>query len=108
MKYKLEYIFIGLVIVGFLVGYLFAQIPPYHDRSKGKASALILGCIVIVKKSVLDPLYIDLPVLIIDEWTDITDELLQNTSNIYKSRIFNYDKLTMKYWIKKIHELIND
>jgi carbonic anhydrase len=45
MKYKLEYIFIGLVIVGFLLGYFFAQMTPYHDRSKGKASALILGCI---------------------------------------------------------------
>jgi hypothetical protein len=70
--------------------------------------ALILGCIVIVKKSVLDPLYIDLPVLIIDEWTDITDELLQNTSNIYKSRVFNYNKLTLNYWIRKIHEDINN
>ena len=45
MKFKLEYMFVGLVIIGFLVGYFFAQIPPYHDRTKGKASALILGCI---------------------------------------------------------------
>lgn len=26
-------------------GYAVAQIPPYHDRAKGKASVLVLGCI---------------------------------------------------------------
>jgi carbonic anhydrase len=32
----------GLGAVG---GYVFAQMPPYHDRSKGKASVLVLSCI---------------------------------------------------------------
>jgi carbonic anhydrase len=31
--------------LGALGGYLFAQVPPYHDRSKGKASVLVLSCI---------------------------------------------------------------
>ena len=38
--------------------------------------ALILDCIVIVQTSHLDSLYADLPVLIVDEWSDITESLL--------------------------------
>ena len=33
--------------------------------------ALCLGCIVIMKKSFLDIIYQDLPVLLVDEWSDI-------------------------------------
>lgn len=65
--------------------------------------ALILGCIPIVKKSNLDDLYIDLPVLIVNNWSDITLELLEKTIKDYKNKIFNYDKLTLKYWIDKIN-----
>ena len=37
--------------------------------------ALCLGCIPIVKSSGLDPLYADLPVLIVKNWSDVTREL---------------------------------
>jgi len=64
--------------------------------------ALILGCIVIVKTSPLDTLYTDLPVLIVDSWTDITRELLDTTIQTFQTKTFNYDKLTVEYWKKKI------
>ena len=64
--------------------------------------ALILGCIPIVKKSDIDELYSDLPVLIVNEWSDVTPELLQSTVDHFKTLEFNYDKLTLKYWVKKI------
>ena len=32
-------------LFGLVSGYALAQIPPFHDRSKGKASALIVSCI---------------------------------------------------------------
>ena len=32
-------------VLSMLAGYSISLIPPYHDRSKGKASALIVGCI---------------------------------------------------------------
>jgi hypothetical protein len=66
--------------------------------------ALILGCIVIVKKSVLDVLYEDLPVLIVDNWSDITKELLDTTIENFKTKNFNYDKITLEYWVRKIKE----
>ena len=69
--------------------------------------ALILGCIPIVKTSGLDSLYDDLPVLIVQDWTDITDKLLMNVITDFKMKHennkFNYDKLTLKYWMDKIN-----
>ena len=65
--------------------------------------ALILGCIVIVKKSVLDVLYEDLPVLIVDNWSDITKELLDTTIENFKTKNFNYDKITLEYFEKNDH-----
>jgi hypothetical protein len=69
--------------------------------------ALILGCIPIVRTSCLDDLYEDLPVLIVSEWSDITKELLEDTIEVFKERheenLFNYDKLTLKYWMDKIN-----
>ena len=68
--------------------------------------ALILGCIVIVKTSILDPLYTDLPVIIIDEWGDINNTLLKNYIKNFKIENFNYDKLTLKYWNDKIRSIM--
>ena len=64
--------------------------------------ALVLGCIPIVRTSPLDKMYIDLPVLILNKWGDLTQELLEKTVNSFKDKIFNYDKLTLKYWEKII------
>lgn len=64
--------------------------------------ALSLGCIVIVKKSYIDHLYKNLPVLIVNEWKDITYELLLSTIKEYKTKEFKLEKLTLKYWINII------
>ena len=65
--------------------------------------ALCLGCIVIVKTSPLDPMYEGLPVLIVNAWSDITQDLLNNTVNTFKEKAFNYDKLLLSYWVNKIN-----
>jgi hypothetical protein len=64
--------------------------------------ALIFGCIPIVKSSNIDALYDELPVLIVKEWSDITLELLTKTVNNLKCRTFNYNKLTLEFWVQKI------
>jgi hypothetical protein len=66
--------------------------------------SLCLGCIVIVKKSDIDHLYDELPVLIVNDWHDITEELLYKTIDIFSKKQFNMEKITMKYWIDKINE----
>jgi len=60
--------------------------------------ALILGCIAIVETSPIDILYHDLPVLIIKNWHEVTQELLEKTVIEYKNKTFNYEKLTLNYW----------
>lgn len=59
---------------------------------------LCLGCIVIMKKSFLDIIYEGLPILLVDEWTDINETLLTKTLNEFKNKRFNYDKLKFDYW----------
>jgi hypothetical protein len=64
--------------------------------------ALILGCIPIVKRSSIDILYQDLPVLIVEKWNDVSYTLLQDTINKFKTIKFKYEKLTSKYWFDLI------
>ena len=65
---------------------------------------LALGAIPIVKTSSLDVLYDDLPVLIVQEWSDINLNLLKDTIDKFKDKNFNMDKITSKYWLDKIKE----
>jgi len=55
--------------------------------------SLALGCIPIMKSSSLDPMFEGLPVLIVSDWSMITEELLDNFQH---SR--NLDKLRLNYW----------
>jgi len=69
--------------------------------------ALCLGCIVIVKTSKIDSLYDELPVLIVNDWKEISLELLNKTVNDFSEKKFNYEKLTLKYWMNLIRSKIN-
>ena len=64
--------------------------------------ALCLGCIVILKTSPIDSIYADLPVLIINDWNEITQPFLESAIERFKQKHqngeFNYEKLTKKYW----------
>jgi len=70
--------------------------------------ALMLGCIVIVRRipgwegCVLEDLYDDLPVVIIDRWSSITRDFLDRILSEYAQRTFRYEKLGMSYWIDRI------
>jgi hypothetical protein len=77
--------------------------------------ALMLGCIVIVRRIVtpgtpapapIEELYADLPVVMIDSWSEVTREFLAKNLSEFAKRSanneFRYEKLTMKYWIEQI------
>lgn len=69
---------------------------------------LVLGCIVIVKSSVLDVLYEGLPVVIIQDWSEITEENMQLWLEHYgdvSSNPLYREKLTHHYWYSKIESL---
>lgn len=66
---------------------------------------LILGCIVIVKTSPLNPLYKGLPVVIVKDWSEVTEENLAKWFEQYKDAFTNPSyriKLTNRYWLSKI------
>lgn len=71
--------------------------------------ALLLGCVPIIKSSGLDRLFDNLPVLIVNAWSDITDKLLRDTvvrivARSKDERIRGDDKLLLSYWKKRIYE----
>jgi len=53
----------------------------------------------------LDSLYEDLPVLIINEWSEINEELLKNTIIEFKNKKFNYEKLLLEYYVKMLFNI---
>ena len=59
--------------------------------------ALYLGSYPVV----LDEMYSDLPVLIVKSWSDVTENLLNDTYHRFRGANFNYDKLFTKYWFLK-------
>ncbi len=68
---------------------------------------LVLGCIVIVKTSPLDPLYEGLPVVIVTDWDEITEENMKKWLEQYKDAFTNpkyREKLTNTYWINKVRD----
>jgi hypothetical protein len=65
--------------------------------------ALCLGCYPIVKTSGLDPLFDELPVWIVKEWTDVTAENMKQKESEFKLKEFKLEKLTLKYWQELIY-----
>lgn len=67
--------------------------------------ALLVGSIPIVISSILDSLFKDLPVLIIKNWEEISEEFLEKKYIEITSRKYDISKLHMDYWQKKIYQV---
>jgi hypothetical protein len=70
--------------------------------------ALCLGCVPILRAPNFKKMFEDLPVLIVDNWSDVNQELLDKTTEEFKKRIFDYEKLTLSYWVNKIKNTIDE
>jgi len=66
--------------------------------------ALLVGSIPIVRSSALNPLYAELPVVIVRDWTDVTPQLLQRFLVNYTIRkpFYHYEKLFADYWFGQV------
>lgn len=64
--------------------------------------ALALGCIPIVKRSTLDPLFEGMPVLIVNEWSDISVPMLNDAVERLRSPARTLEKLTLRYWVNRM------
>mmetsp|Transcript_50312 Transcript_50312/g.75172 ORF Transcript_50312/g.75172 Transcript_50312/m.75172 type:complete len:390 (-) Transcript_50312:66-1235(-) len=74
--------------------------------------ALLLGRVPILERHPgiggLERTYDDLPILWVDRWEDVTQELLEQSWEelALKADTFNFDKLTRQYWLEFIRALI--
>lgn len=66
---------------------------------------IFMGCIPIVEKYDGYTQFEDLPIVLINNWRDIetlTEKFLEDKWEEMLNKDYNYDKLTMDYWVKKI------
>ena len=70
--------------------------------------ALLLGSIPIVKTSTLDPLFEDLPVLIVNDWSELMQDFLTTQYEQMSKKLYNTEKIYAQYWIDKIKKVQSD
>ena len=68
--------------------------------------ALYMGCLPILKRSINSSFYTSLPTVLIDEWSDLTEDLLIDEEKRIRESSFNYDLLTFAYWKNRIYDSI--
>jgi len=89
--------------------YTFVLTPSSNGLDSHKIwEALCIGCIPILCVPEFKKMFEDLPVLIVNDWSQITQDLLDKTIIEFRGRIFNYQKLTLKYWTSMINEQFNE
>jgi len=66
--------------------------------------AFYLGCIPVVQKTSLDPMYEGLPILIVDQWHQVTEELLKAQYAAFHGSAYSVEKCYMQYWIDLIRD----
>lgn len=68
--------------------------------------SVYLNTIPVVLSSPADELYQDLPILIIDQWEQVTQEFLENNYAIMQSNknTYNYEKSRFPYWWNQIKQ----
>lgn len=66
--------------------------------------SLLMGAIPIVRSSSLDPLFSDLPVLIVDSWEQVSESYLNEQYEVIKQKFYNREKVFIEYWIGKVRK----
>ena len=64
--------------------------------------ALLMGCYPVVKSSTLNPLYEALPVVIVEDWNEVTEEFLKEKYSELNGQLWREDKLYAHFWLQKI------
>lgn len=74
--------------------------------------ALVMGAIPVVTHSSLDALYADLPVWLIDDWSEVTEDACQaqvaQVTSTREEGLYHLEKLFMTYWKTVIVERNHD
>lgn len=66
---------------------------------------LLLGSYPVVQTSTLDPLYEDLPVVVINKWEEVTPDFLRQKKEEFRKKTWNTSKLFAPYWFDKVRTI---
>ena len=67
--------------------------------------ALIMGCFPIVKSCTLNPLYQGLPVVIVNDWSEVTESFLVEKQRELSEKTWDLKSLFAPYWFQRVKEL---
>ena len=67
--------------------------------------ALLLGSIPVVLRSPLDELFTELPVVIVDDWSEVTPARLRSELDRISGTSFEFSQLKLGYWTARIQSL---
>lgn len=70
--------------------------------------SLYMGTIPVVKREIAYEQFADLPILFVDDYSEITEQYLNEQYSKIMSTFWNMDKLNMTYWKNKINTVTND
>jgi len=91
--------------------YAFVVSPHGHGLDCHRTwESLALGNIVIVKRSPLDALYEGLPVVIVDDWRELTEHNLHRWHREHSDAFAREDvqeRLTNRYWITRMRSIVD-
>lgn len=81
----------------------FVLSPPGNGLDCYRAwEALLFGRIPVMMTTSIDCLFEDLPVIIVDDWTQITQEFLEQQYQEMQKKSYNLNKIYAGYWIDQI------
>jgi hypothetical protein len=69
--------------------------------------AFSLGCIPVLEKSYFSSYFHDLPVLIVNDYSEVTKHLLESSYDSIMEKDWNLDKLKKQYWLDEINKNAN-
>jgi hypothetical protein len=69
--------------------------------------ALYMGSIPIIQSGYLDPLFEDLPVLLVGNWEEVTDAFLVQKHKEISKKSYSMNKLNSDYWFNQINSYRN-
>lgn len=65
--------------------------------------ALLMGSIPVVHSSTLNDLYKDLPIIVVEDWDEVTEDFLERKYLEIKDLPYNKEKIFMQYWVETIN-----
>ena len=81
----------------------FMLCPAGHGQDTHRTwRALLLGAVPVLKTSAMDSMYDGLPVVIVQNWMDVTLELLQREWDRLRTQPFHMDRVLWPYWRDKV------